>query len=171
MGSIYVRLGSDPLVLTRAQITGVYHRSPPMTRDSSKGYQQGTQATFNSAPLLLARYSLLSLLLAKARIISRFVVCTLARILCNYPSPGQECTLKYLIRVHACLLFEFLPSLLALFHVINGKNLPSLLVYSILLFYSILESRNYRKGTVATDELLCLKNAGTQISIFFTSNE
>ena len=25
--------------------------------------------------------------------------------------------------------------------------------------------------TVATDELLCLKNAGTQISMFFTSNE
>jgi hypothetical protein len=24
---------------------------------------------------------------------------------------------------------------------------------------------------VATDELLCLKNAGTQISMFFTSNE
>ena len=26
-------------------------------------------------------------------------------------------------------------------------------------------------ATVATDELLCLKNAGTQISMFFTSNE
>ena len=28
-----------------------------------------------------------------------------------------------------------------------------------------------KKFMVATDELLCLKNAGTQISIFFTSNE
>ena len=37
MGPVYVHLGSDPLVLTRAKITGVYHRSPPMNRDSGKG--------------------------------------------------------------------------------------------------------------------------------------
>jgi hypothetical protein len=29
----------------------------------------------------------------------------------------------------------------------------------------------YHAVTVATDELLCLKNAGTQISMFFTSIE
>ena len=29
----------------------------------------------------------------------------------------------------------------------------------------------FTQYTVATDELLCLKNAGTQISMFFTSNE
>ena len=121
IGSIYVSLGSDSLVLTRAQITGVYHRCSPMTRVSNKGYQQGIRATFNSAPLLLARDSLLSLLLAKAR------------ILCTKSSPRQECTLKYLKREHACLLIEFVPSLLA-------KNLPS------LLFYSMLESRNHSKG-------------------------
>ena len=41
IGSIYISLGSDSLVLTQAQITGVYHRCSPMTRDSNKGYQQG----------------------------------------------------------------------------------------------------------------------------------
>ena len=39
---------------------------------------------------------------------------------------------------------------------LNGKNSCTILLDS---------------GTVATDELLCFKNAGTQISIFFTSNE
>jgi hypothetical protein len=31
-----------------------------------------------------------------------------------------------------------------------------------------LPQERYKKDTVATDELLCLKNAGTYISMFFT---
>ena len=30
---------------------------------------------------------------------------------------------------------------------------------------------NFEDSTVATDKLLCMKNAGTQISMVFTSNE
>ena len=40
------------------------------------------------------------------------------------------------------------------------------------MFRQIRLSPIYRKlHTVATDELLCLENASTQISMFFTSNE
>ena len=42
---------------------------------------------------------------------------------------------------------------------------------TILLIRVELESFTTVVVTVATDELLCLKNSGTQISMFFTSNE
>ena len=52
-------------------------------------------------------------------------------------------TLTYLINEQPCLLFfEFLPPLLVFFYVVKAffsctkqKNLPSILVYSILLVY------------------------------------
>jgi hypothetical protein len=53
---MYGCIVGTPLVLTRAQITGVYHRSPLMTRDSSKGYQQRTRATFNWPGSLVFSY-------------------------------------------------------------------------------------------------------------------
>ena len=56
--------------------------------------------------------------------------------------------------VHANGLIKFYP-------VKNKKKLEPLCSHVLM----------QKIGTVATDELLCLKNAGTQISMFFTSNE
>ena len=53
------------------------------------------------------------------------------------------------------------------FQKIATKRQPSL--QKTVSFHE--ENSSESGDTVATDELLCLKNAGTQISMFFTSNE
>ena len=62
---------------------------------------------------------------------------------------------------HHKLLSRFTDLYIAHFH----SLLPSLTRFSALSLVSV------GGNTVATEELLCLKNAVTQISMFFTSNE
>ena len=45
-----------------------------------------------------------------------------------------------------------------------------ILIFNVLHAFGTVKKISY-EHTVATDELLYLKNAGTQISMFFTSNE
>ena len=51
----------------------------------------------------------------------------------------------------------------------NNNRWEGWLIYD--LFRLVKHGSTLQPNTVAKDELLCLKNAGTQISMFFTSNE
>ena len=79
-----------------------------------------------------------------------------------------------LVAVPAALLWAVVFALVTVVYIwivspaLRLLDLSLAVVKKVSYFYSYLQQKLY---TLAADKVLCLKNAGTQISMFFTSNE